>query len=92
MKPLNHNEGCMKCCHFFVEHHTGTCPNDFPNPLMYRSLTQNDANCAKGTYGRGVATMASLNNMNIPSASSSFTEPILHPVAAVLGMSHNPIT
>ena len=90
-KLLNNNEGCVKCRHFFVKHRAANCPNDFPNPVTYRSLTQNDANCTKRTRGRGVAAMASSNNVNIPSASSSFTEPIPHPVAAVLGMSCNPV-
>lgn len=84
-KLFNNNKGCVKYCYFFINRCAVNCLNDFPNHLTYHSLTKNNANCAKCTCGRGVTTMVPLNS--IPSASSSFTEPILHPVAAILGMS-----
>jgi hypothetical protein len=39
-KLLNDNEGCLKCRKFCVDHRTVNCPNDFPNPTAYKTLTQ----------------------------------------------------
>ena len=36
--------------------------------------------------------MMSSNTVNIPTASTSFTKPAPHPVTAILGMTHNPVT
>ena len=53
-KLLNENEGCLKCQHFFfVEHRAVNCPNDFPSPNTYKSLTQSDVNHAKHGCGKG---------------------------------------
>ena len=55
---------------------------------------QSDIDRVKRARGRGIAAMTTSNNMNItntPSASTSFTESAPHPVAAVLGMSRNPV-
>ena len=70
------------------------CPKNFSNRATYHSLVQNDVNHVKCTQGRGITAMTTSNNANIvnaPSISTSFMEPAPHPVAAVLGMSCNPI-
>ena len=90
-KLLNDNEGCIKCHCVIVDHCVANCPNNFPNPATYRSLTQNNVDRAKPACGRGVAAMTSSNNVNIPTASMTFTEPAPNPVTAVLGMTRNPV-
>jgi hypothetical protein len=36
---LFNNEGCLKCCKFFVTHRSADCPNGFPDATSYRTLT-----------------------------------------------------
>ena len=36
------NLKCLKCGNFFIEQHAVNCPNDFPSPATYKSLTQSD--------------------------------------------------
>ena len=93
-KLLNENEGYLKCRRFFIEHRAVNCPNDFPSPNTYKSLTQSDVNHAKCGCGKGVAAVTFANTVS-PSVTASPTsaeQPASHPVAAVLGMSHNPTT
>ena len=40
---LDKYNGCRKCCRFFVNHCVADCPNDFPNPDTYITLTENMA-------------------------------------------------
>ncbi|KAG6327196.1 hypothetical protein ID866_11893, partial [Astraeus odoratus] len=45
-KFLQANSGCFKCCCFFQTHTTLTCPNDFPDPKGYKTLTAEDVELA----------------------------------------------
>ena len=64
-KLLNDNERCVKCYHLSIKQCVATCSNDFPNPLTYCSITQNDANCAKHAHSREVATEISVARSHI---------------------------
>ncbi|KIK26115.1 hypothetical protein PISMIDRAFT_56294, partial [Pisolithus microcarpus 441] len=44
---LKDNSGCFKCHHFFQTHTTLTCPNDFPEPKGYKTLTVKDVEAAR---------------------------------------------
>jgi hypothetical protein len=90
-KLLNENDGCVKCRCFLVDHRMANCPNDFLNPAMYKSLTQADVNRAKHSCGKGIAAITTAT-MHAPSTSFATNESTPHPVAAILGMSHNPVT
>jgi hypothetical protein len=37
---LYNNNGCLKCHHVYIDHHSTNCPNNFPNPSIYKTLTQ----------------------------------------------------
>ena len=89
-KPLNKNEGCLKCRRFFIEHRTANCPNDFPNPAMYKSLTQSDADRVKRSCGKGIAAVGFSNTASTSASTSSPPTQSSHPIAAILGMSRNP--
>jgi hypothetical protein len=88
-KLLNKNNGCLKCRKFFVEHRAVNCPNNFPNPATYRSITQADVDRFKRTKTRGIAAVVSTQYAadTLPTTSES----TVHPVAAMLEMSHNPV-
>jgi len=88
-KLLNDNKGCVKCCHFFVNHHAAECPNDFPNPATYKTLVQADVDHVKCNRSKRVAAVTATTSPEDVSSSSMETPP--HPVAAVLGMSRNPV-
>jgi hypothetical protein len=88
-KLLNDNEGCVKCRHFFVNHRAAECPNDFPNLATYKTLVQADVDRVKRNRSKRVATVTATTLPEDVSSSSMETPP--HPVAAVLGMSRNPI-
>jgi hypothetical protein len=89
-KLLNDNERCVKCRRFFVDHRAVNCPNDFPNPVGYKTLSQNDVDRIKHSRGKVVAAI-STSNASALSTSLSSNESTMHPVAAVLGMSRNPV-
>jgi hypothetical protein len=36
------NKGCLKCCRFFVNHHSADCPNEFPSGVGYKPLMTDD--------------------------------------------------
>ena len=90
-KLLNENEGCIKCRRFFIDHHTVNCLNDFPNPAAYKPLTQHDVDHTKCLCSKH---MAAINTNTTLTSSSSFSlgESVVHPVAAILCVSHNPVT
>jgi len=46
-KLLQDNSGCFKCCRFFQNHTTPTCPNDFPEAKGYTTLTAADVETAR---------------------------------------------
>jgi hypothetical protein len=54
------NEGCLKCCRFFVNHKSATCPNNWPTAAGYRTLTQVDVDRAHGA-GRGKSVVTAVN-------------------------------
>jgi hypothetical protein len=84
---LYDNNGCLKCHHFFVSHRSANCPNDFPNAVTYKTLTQTDVDRAKCIPNPPVAAvMAPFDDMEDPDTHNT------HPVAAVLSSSVNPIT
>jgi len=85
---LNDNEGCVKCCNFFENHHAANCPNNFPNLATYKTLMQADVDCARCTCGKCVAAVTAMSPANTSSSSDGTTH---HPVAAVLGFSCNPV-
>jgi len=87
-KLLNENEGCVKCRKFFQDHRAVDCPNDFPNPTTYKTLTQTDVDRAKRARTKRVAAVTT--NASVANTSASSDETSVHPVAAVLGMSRNP--
>jgi hypothetical protein len=37
---LEKHNGCRKCRRFYVNHRVIDCPNDFPNPDNYSTLTE----------------------------------------------------
>ena len=41
----------MKCCHFYINHHTKDCLNGFPAPAGYKPLTNAMASVAKRSKG-----------------------------------------
>ena len=85
---LKDNEGCFKCCRFFVSHRSKDCPNKFPEPGNYKTLTIKDVDAAKRTRkGKAVAavTINDDNSDDKPGPSSA------NPVAVVLGQSVNPV-
>lgn len=89
-KLLNDNKGCVKCRKFFVDHRAVNCPNDFSNPIRYKTLTQGNVDHAKRPRGK-VAAVSASNTSTLPTSVLS-NETTVHPVAAVLGMSCNPVT
>jgi hypothetical protein len=85
---LDRHNGCKKCRRFYVGHQATNCPNDFPNPDTYQTLTEEMANQAMAQ-----AAIASTYNANTSSYSpqpTSFVEEaqpipsISSPIAAVL--------
>jgi Reverse transcriptase (RNA-dependent DNA polymerase)/Aspartyl protease len=62
---LDKHSGCKKCRKFYVNHQVANCPNDFPNPDSYVTLTEQMALQAMAT-----AAIASTYNGNTPSSSS----------------------
>jgi len=43
---LLNNEGCLKCCRFFVDHCSANCTNEFPSGMGYKPLTTDDVKSA----------------------------------------------
>ena len=68
---LEKHNGCRKCRKFYVNHRVLDCPNDFPNPDTYTTLTKDMALQAMAS-----AAIASTYN-EIPTSSSSFTKPFI---------------
>jgi hypothetical protein len=85
---LEKHNGCRKCRRFYVGHQVHNCPNDFPNPDTYQTLTEEMANQAMAQ-----AAIASTYNANTSSYSEHTTpfiedvQPnpsIASPIAAIL--------
>jgi hypothetical protein len=56
-KLLYDNKGCLKCRCVFVTHRSTTCPNDFPDPTMYRPLTQATVDAVAKRVKKNVASI-----------------------------------
>ena len=65
---LDKHNGCCKCRRFYVNHRVPDCPNDFPDPDNYVTLTESMA-----LQSMANAAIASTYNGGNPSASSSST-------------------
>jgi len=52
---LHKHNGCTKCCHFYMDHHSQSCPNGFLLGKGYKTLTVTDALSAK--KGKAVAKL-----------------------------------
>ena len=88
-KLLNKKDVCLKCRKFVVNHCAVNCPNDFPNPVTYRSITQADIDHFKCIWTQGFVAIAPIQ---YPSDMlDTVSESIIHPVAAMLGVAHNPV-
>ncbi|EDR06062.1 uncharacterized protein LACBIDRAFT_329149 [Laccaria bicolor S238N-H82] len=44
---LNEHDGCTKCCRFYCDHHSQSCPDGFPSGKNYKTLTVAFALAAK---------------------------------------------
>ncbi|KAI6140556.1 hypothetical protein EDD17DRAFT_1801038 [Pisolithus thermaeus] len=54
---LKDNSGCFKCRRFFQTHTTPTCPNEFPEPKGYKTLTIEDVEAARKKRAKPVAAV-----------------------------------
>ncbi|KIM88189.1 hypothetical protein PILCRDRAFT_3223 [Piloderma croceum F 1598] len=83
---LMDNEGCFKCRKPFADHRSKDCPNNFPNGVGYRPLTQSDVDRASAKRNRNNCMTAAVlpENKNVSTTT-------MHPVAAVLGSSQQPV-
>jgi hypothetical protein len=66
---LEKHNGCKKCRKFYVAHRTPDCPNDFPNPETYTTLTEAMALQAMAT----AAIASTYGSSNTSSSTSPFT-------------------
>jgi hypothetical protein len=85
-KLLSDNGGCFKCRHVFVPHLSTACPNGFPNPSSYKPLTQNFVDSIKQRLNKPVAALLQPNDTAGGPSSANMA-----PVAAVMGVSMNPV-
>jgi hypothetical protein len=91
---LKDNEGCLKCRRFFVDHRAANCPNNFPSPTNYKTLTQTKVDRAKRNRNRPIAAVTLSPATAPPTVADTSGETPhasqYHHVAAVMGMSSNP--
>ena len=66
---LEKHNGCRKCRRFYVNHRVPDCPNDFPNPETYTTLTEDMALQAMAS----AAIASTYNNIPGPSSTSNNT-------------------
>ena len=72
---------------FFVSHRSIDCPNDFPDPVNYKTITARDVETAKrARKGKTVASVATVDDNSEDEAGLS-----VNPIAVVLGQSVNPV-
>jgi hypothetical protein len=84
-KLLYANKGCLKCRHLFVDHVMANCPNNFPDPLKYKTITQAMVDTAKAQFGKNVGAITH------DSGNDSFQSvQAPHLVAAVMSSSNYP--
>lgn len=79
---LYDNEGCLKCRRVYVAHRSSNCPNDFPDPSAYKTLTQSFVDLIKRRLGKPIAAVLN-NESTVPAVAV----PVL---AAVMGTVNNP--
>ena len=93
---LNSNDSCLKCHHFFVDHHATNCPNNFPSPINYHTLTQVDVDWVKCGCTKPMVAIATAavptSSVSDTSIDGSAPTPKFHQVAVVMGMSSNPVS
>jgi hypothetical protein len=83
---LYNNEGCLKCCSFFIDHCSATCKNDFPSPIGYKTLTQADIDRAKKPKGSKAISSILLSQENF----DPYQNVQVHLVATILATSSQP--
>jgi hypothetical protein len=66
---LYDNEGCVKCRRVYVTHHSTNCPNDFPQPSTYKTLTQSFVDLIKKHMNKPIAAVLDMDN-SIPTIPS----------------------
>lgn len=87
-KLLAANDGCFKCRRFFAGHRSDKCPNEFPDPAKYKTLTNRDAEIAKrNNIGKTVAAVTT----QPLDESEEETVAVPAPIAVVMGRSVNPV-
>lgn len=74
---LEKHSGCRKCCRFYVNNQVPDCPNDFPNPNTYSTLTEDMALQAMAS-----AAIVSTYSSN-PTTTSPFSQPFAPPTSFV---------
>jgi hypothetical protein len=79
---LEKHNGCRKCRRFYVNHQVFNCPNDFPNPDTYQTLTEEMANQAMAQ-----AAIASTYNGNTSSSHSPHTTSFVEEVQPIPSIS-----
>ncbi|TFY52450.1 hypothetical protein EVJ58_g10012 [Rhodofomes roseus] len=93
---LRAHDGCYKCREFYAGHRRDACPNPWPDPSSYRTLTEADALAAKKgrshsappasrTRTAPVAAVASSSRTQVEDVEDDDDENT-HPVAAVMGI------
>lgn len=82
-KLLRDNAGCYKCRQFFQNHTSATCPNDFPDPKGYKTLTSADVEAAR-TKKRAKPIAAVLEDELVAKRARTSIEEIVKPVAVVM--------
>jgi hypothetical protein len=87
-KLLYANDGCLKCRCLFVDHRMANCPNNFPDPLKYKTITQSLVDSIKARMTRKVGAIAQENTASDSSFQSTQSS---HPVAALMSSSNYPI-
>ena len=79
-KLIYDNEGCLKCHCVFVNHQSGTCPNDFPDAATYKPLTQ-----------AAIDTLSKHAKKSIAAVTDATMTTSAQPIAVVMGVSAHPV-
>ena len=81
-KLLYDNKECQRV---FITHCSTTCPNDFPDPAMYKPLTQATVNAVTKHMKKNVTSIMPFTE---PAAGSLNAQPVV----VVMGVSTDPVT
>jgi hypothetical protein len=68
---LEKHNGCRKCRRFYVNHQVANCPNDFPDPDTYVTLTEEMAHKAMAS----AAIASTYSSHNSSSNTPSYSQP-----------------